>query len=96
MGAGVQAALADVQATREKHSSQETTMNVVSFFDPIGITGIAEPLMRAEQQRELDEKYRRVTEEVQKTIAEAEAIKAQSEAREASSKPRRRAKQADE
>jgi hypothetical protein len=80
MGSGVRAALADAQATRERHSSQATAMNVMSIFDPIGVTDIAEPIMQAEQQRELDEKYRRVDEEVQRTIAEAEAIKARNAA----------------
>ena len=68
-------------------------MNVMSIFDPIGVTDLAQPVMRAEQTRELDEKYRRVDEEVQKALAEVEAIKAQNQAREAVSKPRRRARQ---
>ena len=95
MGSGVRAALADAQATRERQSSQETAMGVLSFFDPIGVTDLAEPIMKVQHQRELDEKYRRVDEEVQKTIAEAEAIKAQ-HASGTRSGTRRRAKQAPE
>ena len=60
----------------------------MSFFDPIGITDIAEPIMEAEQRRELDEKYRRVDEELRKTVAEAEAIKAKAQADAAKSKVR--------
>ena len=92
MGSGVHAALADVQATRERHDSQATGMAVMSFFDPIGITDLAEPAMEAEHRRELDEKYRRVEEEVRKTVAEAEAIKAQNQAGGNRSKARRRAR----
>ena len=95
MGSGVRAALAEAQATRERQNSQATAMGFASFFDPIGITDLAEPAMKAQHQRELDEKYRRVDEEVQKTIAEAEAIKAQ-QASQTRSKPRRSAKQAAE
>ena len=80
MGSSVRAALADAQATRERQNSQATGMAVMSFFDPVGITDIAEPIMEAEHRRELDEKYRRVEEEVRKTVAEAEAIKAQNQA----------------
>ena len=90
MGSGVHAALADVQATRERHEAQSTGMAVMSFFDPIGVTDLAEPIMEAEQRRELDEKYRRVEQEALKVAAEAEAIKAQNQARETRSKARRR------
>lgn len=91
MGSGVHAALADAQATRERQNSQATGMAVMSFFDPIGITDVAEPIMEAEHRRELDEKYRRVEEEVRKTVAEAEAIKARNQAGANRSKARRRA-----
>ncbi|WP_160195440.1 hypothetical protein [Microvirga sp. BSC39] len=64
----------------------------MSFFDPIGITDLAEPAMEAEHRRELDEKYRRVEEEVRKTVAEAEAIKAQNQAGANNSNARRRAR----
>jgi hypothetical protein len=90
MGSGVHAALADVQATRERQDAQASGMAVMSFFDPIGITDIAEPIMAAEHRRELDEKYRRVEEEALKTVAEAEAVKAQSQARGTGSKARKR------
>ena len=92
MSSGVQAALADAQATRERQNSQATGMAVMSFFDPIGITDIAEPIMEAEHRRELDEKYRRVEEEVRKTVAEAEAIKAQNQAGATRSKTRKRSR----
>jgi hypothetical protein len=91
MGSGVHAAMADVRATRERHEAQSTGMAVMSFFDPIGVTDLAEPIMEAEQRRELDEKYRRVEEEALKTAAEAEAIKAQSQTHGARSKAQRRA-----
>ncbi len=90
LGSGVHAALADVKATRERHEAQSTGMAVMSFFDPIGVTDLAEPIMEAEQRRELDEKYRRVEEEALKTAAEAEAIKAQHRTRETRSKARSR------
>ena len=90
MGSGVRTALADAQATRERQSSQATALGVMSFFDPIGVTDLAEPIMKAQHQRELDEKYRRVDEEVQKTIAEAEEIKARSQASTNAAKPRKR------
>lgn len=90
MGSGVQTALADVQAARERHDAQANGMAVMSFIDPIGITDIAESAMEVEHRRELDEKYRRVEEEVRKTVAQAEAIKAQNQARETQSKARRR------
>jgi hypothetical protein len=90
MGSGVHAALADVQATRERQDAQASGMAVMSFFDPIGITDIAEPIMAAEHRRELDEKYRRVEEEALKTVAEAEAVKAQNQARGTGSKARKR------
>jgi len=92
MSSGVQAALADAQATRERQNSQATGMAVMSFFDPIGVTDIAEPIMEAEHRRELDEKYRRVEEEVRKTVAEAEAIKAQNQAGATRSKTRKRSR----
>lgn|GEM_PF-6612696 len=91
LGSDVHVALADVQATREKHDAQATSMAVMSFFDPIGITDLAEPAIEAEHRRELDEKYRRVEEEVRKTVAEAEAIKAQNQTGANRSKARRRA-----
>jgi hypothetical protein len=96
MGSGVHAALADAQATRERHDAQATGMAVMSFFDPIGVTDLAEPAMKAEHRRELDEKYRRVEEEVRKTVAEAEAIKAQNQARETRPRGRKPARQAAE
>jgi hypothetical protein len=89
MGSGVHAALADAQATRERQNAQATGMAVMSFFDPIGVTDIAEPIMEAEHRRELDEKYRRVEEEVRRTVAEAEAVKAQNRATEGRSARRR-------
>ena len=52
MGSGVRAALADAQATREQQNSTMTALGVVSFFDPIGVTDIAEPIMKAQHQRE--------------------------------------------
>jgi hypothetical protein len=76
VGPGAQAALEEVERTREKHKEQATSMAVLSFFDPIGITALAKPVMEAEQRKEIDEKYQRVEEELRKTIAEVEAAKA--------------------
>jgi hypothetical protein len=90
VGPGAMAALEDVERTREKHNSQATGMAVMSFFDPIGITDIAQPAMEAEHRREMDEKYRRVEEELRKTVAETEALKAQAQADAAKTKARRR------
>ena len=93
VGPGAQAALEDVERTRERHKEQATNMAVLSFFDPIGITALAKPAMEADQRKELDEKYQRVEEELRKTIAEAEAAKAQNQARgKASAKPQKRGK----
>ena len=69
VGPGAQAALEEVERTREKHKEQATSMAVLSFFDPIGITALAKPVMEAEQRKEIDEKYQRVEEELRKTIA---------------------------
>ena len=96
MGSGVHAALADAQAKRERHDAQATGMAVMSFFDPIGVTDLAEPAIKAEHRRELDAKYRRVKEEVRKTVAEAEAIKAQNQARGTRPRTRKPARQAAE
>nr|WP_183454572.1 hypothetical protein [Microvirga lupini]MBB3021592.1 hypothetical protein [Microvirga lupini] len=96
VGPGAMAALDDVERTREKHKSEAAGMAVMSFFDPIGITDIAEPAMEAEHQREMDEKYRRVEEELRKTVAETEALKAQAQANAARTKVRRRERSAAE
>ena len=76
VGPGAQAALEEVERTREKHKEQATSMAVLSFFDPIGITALAKLVMEAEQRKEIDVKYQRVEEELRKTIAEVEAAKA--------------------
>src|SRR3712207_3273611 len=68
--AGALAALAEAEQTRAAHKAQSTALDVLSIFDPIGVTDLAKPVMEAEQQRVLDEKYRRVEEEIQKTVAE--------------------------
>ena len=90
VGPGAMAALDEVQRTREKHKEQATSMAVLSFFDPIGITALAKPVMEAEQRKELDEKYQRVEEELRKTIAEVEAVKAQNQTRGKAAKPQKR------
>ena len=96
MGSSVHAALADAQATRERHNAQATGMAVMSFFDPIGVTDLAKPAMKAEHRRKLDEKYRRVEEEVRKTVTEAEAIKVQNQAQGTRPMTRKPARQAAE
>jgi hypothetical protein len=94
VGPGAMAALEDAERTREKQKSEATGMAVMSFFDPIGITDIAQPAMEAEHRREMDEKYRRVEEELRKTVAETEALKAQAQADAAKTKVRRRERSA--
>ena len=87
---GAQATLEEVERTAEAQGPG-TSMAVLSFFDPIGITALAKPAMEAEQRKEIDEKYQRVEEELRKTIAEVEAAKA-SNPRRARQPPNRRSR----
>ncbi len=78
---GARAALADAERTRAAQQAQLAAYDVVTIFDPTGLSEFARPVIELEHQRVLDEKYRRVGEEVERAVAEAEAVRARSEAR---------------